>query len=380
MSAFYSKKNTLSYDHRAKFFDASFVGVVCAAGAWFAHSELRNQPLVLFFGSIVGIILFCLILTMLGSSLYKFTSRKNRVVKIHRQCGEPTILQVLAKPIARICSASSFWELNQGLKSLPGPEVFLRSDGKEEIVFNRRCRIHSDESLDIQVKRILVLGDPLGLFAFKIRTDLDVDILIEPSAFEAHSPSCIKSIADAANAKASPSGSPQGDLSEMREYREGDSARLIIWKVLAKTGGQRRMVRVEERVEAQRCALYLFATGPGDDRAASFVKHFLAQKSVAGDWVFGVSGSPDVFCRGKGGDIFKKVVNQLSKSGLLARKNDLITDFKDFVDKSKRLRIENPVAVVGVDSEDPLIREIKSQAQRCGILIVRATGNPEFLK
>jgi hypothetical protein len=366
--------------HKPRFFGGIVFLSICSVCAWAAHSEWRNQPLVLFFGTIVGIIFLCLILTMCGAALSKFTSSKNRVVKIHGQCGETTILRVLAKPIARICSVSSFWEVNQGLQPLTGPEVFFRSDGKEEIVFNRRCRIHSDESLDIQVKRILVLGDPLGLFAFKIRTDLDVDILIEPSPFEAHSPSCIKSIADAANAKASPSGSPQGDLSEMREYREGDSARLIIWKVLAKTGGQRRMVRVEERVEAQRCALYLFATGPGDDRAASFVKHFLAQKSVAGDWVFGVSGSPDVFCRGKGGDIFKKVVNQLSKSGLLARKNDLITDFKDFVDKSKRLRIENPVAVVGVDSEDPLIWEIKSQSQRCGILIVRATGNPEFLK
>jgi uncharacterized protein (DUF58 family) len=375
------KKNLPRPDCRSKFLGPAIVGLICGVGVYFAQHEWRNQPLVLLFAAVCSVILLSFALTVFSTVWSKLAV--GRHVKIQAVCGETVVRPLLPAFLARICSVHSCWEVNQGGQFLAGPEVFLRSDGKEEIVFNRRCRIHRDECPGIQVQRMVAVGDPLGLFSFRFRTDLDADILIEPGVFEAHSPSCIMSVAEAANAKASPSGSPEGDLSEMREYREGDSARLIIWKVLAKTGGQRRMVRIEERVEARRCALYLVATGPGDDRAASFIKHFLAQRNVAGDWVFGVSGSPEVFCRSKGGDTFSRVVKQISRSGLLDPEVDLMSDFKDFIDKSKRLRIENPVVVVGGEPEDSgivkLRDQIRSHAQRCGILIVRTTGNPEFL-
>jgi hypothetical protein len=211
---------------------------------------------------------------------------------------------------------------------------------------------------------------------------LEVDILVKPQSFEGHSPQCLRSIAEAANAKASVSGAPQGDMTEMREYREGDSVRLIVWKILAKTGGMRKMVRVEERVEAHRCALY-FMAGVDDERAASFIQQFLLfQKKVSGDWVLGVSGFEGALCRSSGSSIERKVVQEVSKTGFLdATQEELLEGFSGFLRETKRLRIENPVVVVGgaKDRANELLQKIRQDAPCCGMLWVPQVGDPVML-
>ena len=42
----------------------------------------------------------------------------------------------------------------------------------------------------------------------------------------------------------------------------------MLWKVAARTGGQRLIVRTEERVTGGKVALYFLASGLGDDAAA----------------------------------------------------------------------------------------------------------------
>jgi hypothetical protein len=262
------------------------------------------------------------------------------------------------------------------------PEISLSQNGQERVVFRRRCRIKSGESPEVQVHRTILIGDPLGLFCFRVRTKLEVDILVKPAPFEGHSPQCLRSIAEAANAKASVSGAPQGDMTEMREYREGDSVRLIVWKILAKTGGMRKMVRVEERVEAHRCALY-FMAGVDDERAASFIQQFLLfQKKVSGDWVLGVSGFEGALCRSSGSSIERKVVQEVSKTGFLdATQDELLEGFSGFLRETKRLRIENPVVVVGgaKDHANELLQKIRQDAPRCGMLWVPQVGDPVML-
>jgi hypothetical protein len=230
--------------------------------------------------------------------------------------------------------------------------------------------------------RTIQIGDPLGLFCFRVRTKLEVDILVKPAPFDGHSPNFLRSIADAANAKATVSGDPQGDMTEMREYREGDSVRLIVWKILAKTGGMRKMVRVEENVQAHRCALY-FMAGVDDERAASFIQQFLLfQKKVSGDWVLGVSGFAGALCRSSGGSIERKVVQAVSKSGFLdATPEEELEGFSGFLREIKRLRIENPFVVVGgaEDRANELLQKIRQDAPRCGVLWVCQEGDPKKL-
>jgi uncharacterized protein (DUF58 family) len=178
-------------------------------------------------------------------------------------------------------------------------------------------------------------------------------------------------------AKASATGTPQGDMIEMREFQEGDSARLILWKVLAKTGGQRKMVRTEERVESHRTAIYLFASGPEDERAASFVIHYFRQTQLAGDWVFGLSGEESIFCRSDRSAI-EKAKRAIARSGIgKFDLSQLMAGFKNFQRETRRLRIENPVAIIGANRED-LVERIHSEARHCAILIVPLESKPPF--
>ena len=363
--------------------------LICIVVAWLAQSEWRSQPLVLLLGTVAAVCLICFVFTAISALVAAKCNRLTRKIKIEAICGEDAIKPdspgLLPGWLAKFASANSHWEFRKVGKSgglIIGPEITLSQAGREKVVFRRRCRIKSGESPEIQVYRTIQIGDPLGLFCFRVRTEMEVDILVKPQPFEGHSPECLRSIAEAANAKASVSGDPQGDMTEMREYREGDSVRLIVWKILAKTGGMRKMVRVEERVEAHRCALY-FMTGVDDERAASFIQQFLLfQKKVSGDWVLGVSGFERALCRSSGGSIERKVVEEVSKSGLLAAtQEELLEGFAGFLRETKRLRIENPVVVVGgaEDRAKELLQKIRQDAPRCGMLWIRQVGDPVML-
>jgi hypothetical protein len=360
--------------------------VVCA---WMAQLEWRAQPLVLLFGTVAIVCLLCFVFAAISALVTARCNWLARNVKIEAICGEDAVKadlpRLLPGWLAKFASAESHWDLSNIGKNggaIMEPEISLSQNGQERVVFRRRCRIKSGESPEVQVHRTILIGDPLGLFCFRVRTKLEVDILVKPAPFEGHSPQCLRSIAEAANAKASVSGAPQGDMTEMREYREGDSVRLIVWKILAKTGGMRKMVRVEERVEAHRCALY-FMAGVDDERAASFIQQFLLfQKKVSGDWVLGVSGFEGALCRSSGSSIERKVVQEVSKTGFLdATQDELLEGFSGFLRETKRLRIENPVVVVGgaKDHANELLQKIRQDAPRCGMLWVPQVGDPVML-
>ena len=363
--------------------------VTCLSLAWLAQLEWRAQPLVLLFGTVATVCLLCFVFAAISALVTARCNWLARNVKIETICGEDAVKSDLPRLLpgwlAKFASAKSHWELSKVGKNggaIMKPEVSLSQNGEERVVFRRRCRIKSGESPEVQVHRTILIGDPLGLFCFRVRTKLEADILVKPAPFEGHSPQCLRSIAEAANAKASVSGAPQGDMTEMREYREGDSVRLIVWKILAKTGGMRKMVRVEERVEAHRCALY-FMAGVDDERAASFIQQFLLfQKKVSGDWVLGVSGFEGALCRSSGSSIERKVVQEVSKSGFLdATQEELLEGFSGFLRETKRLRIENPVVVVGgaKDRANELLQKIRQDAPRCGMLWVPQVGDPVML-
>ena len=365
------------------------IGSACAILLWVSQSQWRSQSLVLLFGALAAVCLICFVFAAASAFVAARCNRLNREVKIETICGEDAIKsdspRLLPGWLAKFASAKSHWEFSQNGKSgcsIIEPEVFLSQNGREKVVFRRRCRIKSGESPEVQVHRTIQIGDPLGLFCFRVRTKLVSDILVKPAPFDGHSPNCLRSIADAANAKASVSGEPQGDMTEMREYREGDSVRLIVWKILAKTGGMRKMVRVEENVQAHRCALY-FMAGVDDERAASFIQQFLFyQKKVSGDWVLGVSGFAGALCRSSGGSIERKVVQAVSQSGFLdATPEEQLEGFSGFLREIKRLRIENPFVVVGgaEDRANDLLQKIRQDAPRCGVLWVRQEGDPKKL-
>jgi len=379
-------------EQRARFLGGFLFLGLCAMGTWFAHDIWKNQSLVLMFGTFAGVALICL-LYVLAVSLVVWI-RTRRIIdptRLEAPCGEKTALEfLLPKFLALIANPSVSWCLTKNGQPVLWPMQVEAECGREMVTFHRRCHIDFRKSPEFFLKRKVFVSDPLGMFVLPVVSPVRMpEILVQPSEFEGASPNRLRSIADTAGAKASASGAPQGDMVEMREYQEGDSSRLMLWKVLAKTGGQRKMVRIEERVESQRTAIYLFASGPEDERAASFVKYFLRQKKLAGDWVFGVSGDEGIFCRSNGSTAMGQAIRAIARSGIEAfevEKKDgafekkLISDFEKFRIEIRRLRIENPVAIVGRGrgGDDNLCELIRKKAPRCGILVVPREGEPPF--
>lgn len=87
-----------------------------------------------------------------------------------------------------------------------------------------------------------------------------------------------------------PRGAPHGDRVDMRQYTRGDSPRLILWKVYART--RKLLVRVPERActARPRACAYL-VVGDGDEASASLAR-VVVERGLLGDaWALGVDGS-----------------------------------------------------------------------------------------
>jgi len=389
-----SNKASSAYESKARSLGGLAFIVLCAAGAYAAHQVWKNQALALFFGTLACISLVCLFYILIVRTIIGIRiRRRGQLQKLNALCGEKksTGLSFLPAPLAFLASPTVSWtllknaSLPSGIQLMDFPIEVEADDGLEKVTFGRRCHIDFNSSSKFLLKRKVLVSDPLGMFVFTASSEVKVpEIHIDSREFEGTSPNRLRSIANTAGSKASATGKPDGDLTEMREYQEGDSIRLMLWKVLAKTGGQRKMVRTEERVESQRTALFFFPTrNPDDERAASFVKYYFRQRELAGDWVFGLSGDEEVFCRSNERAL-NKAIQSIMRSGIEEiSEEDSINNLNQFCRDIRRLRIENPVVIIGGTKDssdtDQLCNRIKEKARGCGILIVPALSEqPPF--
>jgi uncharacterized protein (DUF58 family) len=87
-----------------------------------------------------------------------------------------------------------------------------------------------------------------------------------------------------------PRGAPHGDRVDMRQYTRGDSPRLILWKVYART--RKLLVRIPERaVTARPRACAYLVTGNGDEASASLARVVVERNLLGDNWRFGADGS-----------------------------------------------------------------------------------------
>ena len=90
-----------------------------------------------------------------------------------------------------------------------------------------------------------------------------------------------------------PSGDPLGSLTEMREYRPGDSPRLIRWKLFAHS--RKLVVRTPEpALEESPNACAWLAGGASSEAAARLAREALESGILGEQWGFGASGSPTI--------------------------------------------------------------------------------------
>jgi hypothetical protein len=88
-----------------------------------------------------------------------------------------------------------------------------------------------------------------------------------------------------------PRGDPHGDRVDMRQYAHGDSPRMILWKVYARS--RKLMVRIPERAITARPRVCGYMVGGADTEPVSGLARVVLERNLLGEgWRFGADGTP----------------------------------------------------------------------------------------
>jgi hypothetical protein len=141
-----------------------------------------------------------------------------------------------------------------------------------------------------RVVRRLAVKDVLGLAALSWHETEVVELTILPHRGALDRMTLLDGLSGGEDLS-DPRGDPYGDRVDMRQYAQGDSPRLILWKSYART--RKLLVRVAERAitaKPRSCA-YLVA-GAGDEAGAGLARVILERGFLGENWRFGADGSP----------------------------------------------------------------------------------------
>ena len=170
------------------------------------------------------------------------------------------------------------------------PEVIVvaqpaRGGAREQVTPSRRGEWPG-------LRRRFLVRDVTGFSAVTWTVATPTHVRVEPSRGALDQLTLLDTLAGGEELS-EPRGTPFGDRVDMRQYTHGDSPRLILWKVYART--RKLLVRIPERAVTARpraCA-YLVA-GDGDEATAGLAR-VLVERGVLGDnWWFGADGTQRV--------------------------------------------------------------------------------------
>lgn len=184
----------------------------------------------------------------------------------------------------------------------PETTVALRGSRGEEMVYPTRRGIYTE------IVRRVTVGDILGLTAVTWTHRTLCSVVMEPGRSQLERPADLLGLV-AGEDLSDPYGSPTGDRVEVRRYGPGDSPRLILWKVYART--RRLFVRTSERAleAAPRTCAYLVAD-PQDEAAATLARTVLERGLLGDRWRFGADGAEDA-------EALPAAIHGLTRSGTL---------------------------------------------------------------
>ena len=147
-----------------------------------------------------------------------------------------------------------------------------------------------DRALAEEIVRELRGEDVLGLWRFTARVSQPRAVRVLPDPGRLSAAELATSLASG-DLLSWPYGPPRGDLVDFRTYTRSDPARLILWKVYARS--RQLMVRTHEPAHAPegRPLLYLVA-GASDDAAAAAARVILESGLFGEDLPFACDGAP----------------------------------------------------------------------------------------
>ncbi len=140
------------------------------------------------------------------------------------------------------------------------------------------------------IRRRVVLRDMLGLASISWTAAETRDYRFIPSGGKLDRMTLLEGLGGGDDLS-DPRGTPEGDRIDMRQYAPGDSPRIILWKVYART--RKLLVRVPERAitaKSRTCAFLV--AGEGDEPGAGFMRVILERGFLGEGWRFGADGNP----------------------------------------------------------------------------------------
>lgn len=242
--------------------------------------------------------------------------------------------------------------------------------GKESVSFRTRMSISA-------VRRMVRWSDPTGLFNWS-----RCGTIPQPAR---HDPVPRKGILqkifyDASEGDLeSPSGKQEGDLTDTRFYQTGDSARRILWSVVARQGGlaragDRLMVRSEERVTSRRAAIF-FLPGGEDEAAAGFTRSCLENALLGGDWVFSTTGCKEPLRRVKDDKgRFLEVIDSTTVPSPVWEQS--LAEFNSFSKRMRASGVQTLFVIVSAPflAEDPVRESLIMAADRGARILAVVAG------
>ncbi len=141
--------------------------------------------------------------------------------------------------------------------------------------------------------RIIHIGDTLGLWKIQLEFHFGAEeYYVLPSRCETKKvgwPRNLTTGEDSSN-----NGKPEGDRIDYRSYQNGDSARYLAWKLMARRGpGAPLLVRSPETVGSPSVG-YFFLPGKEDEAAAQLMVNLLEDQSGP-EWLFSLPGQVKPF-------------------------------------------------------------------------------------
>jgi hypothetical protein len=258
-------------------FPVTALGALAVAAFWFLG--VRRLDLVLLSAATLLVLLLGLLVT--ATLVAGFLLRRRREVPEGRLALEggvwnETGFRLVLSPWLPFLTLALAWETPAGLKA----EL---EDGAERVLPGRRALLP-------QGLRRLRVGDILGLAEVGWTVPAGpVRILPQRSPLD---PGAVLLGRVRGEEEADPLGAPQGDRVDLRKYGRGDPARMILWKVYART--RKTFVRIAEHAvdPAPRLCAYLPAN-PWDEPPARLARTLLERGLLGEGWRFGADGAED---------------------------------------------------------------------------------------
>lgn len=251
------------------------------------HLGVGALDLVVFAAAGLGLGLLALALFLVAGSALVLHLRVRRV-------SGPSVLRLesgQAQPTGWVLPAPRW---------LPLVEVDLRWTQPPEVAVDRRADSRGIAEVVVpgrrgewlEVQRRFEVRDAMGLASIAWTMPGSSHVRVEPHRGALDHLPLLDTLAGGEELS-EPRGQPLGDRVDMRQYTSGDSPRLILWKVYART--RKLLVRIPERAVTARpraCA-YLVA-GDGDEATAGLARVIVERGLLGDNWCFGADGSDRV--------------------------------------------------------------------------------------